>query len=80
MVSPKGSSSLSTASRGNSRTSNAVTHADNDGSVTLTSSVARRRGEEKRAANRTIAAQMARSLDAGIGYEMVSFFLKDRGK
>lgn len=37
-------------------------------------------GWTKRAANRTIAAQMARSLDAGIGYEMVSFFLKDRGK
>ncbi len=37
-------------------------------------------GWTKRAANRAIAAQMARSLDAGIGYEMVSFFLKHRGR
>ena len=37
-------------------------------------------GWTKRAANRAIAAQMARSLDAGIGYEMVSLFLKDKGR
>lgn len=36
-------------------------------------------GWTKRAANRAIAAQVARALDAGIGYEMVSFFLKHRG-
>ncbi|MBI4183867.1 MAG: enoyl-CoA hydratase/isomerase family protein [Proteobacteria bacterium] len=36
-------------------------------------------GWTKRAANRAIAAQVASALDSGIGYEMVSFFLKHRG-
>lgn len=36
-------------------------------------------GWSKRAANRAIAAQLARALDAGIGYEMTSFFMRHRG-
>jgi len=37
-------------------------------------------GWSKRAANRAVAAQLARSLDAGIGYEMASFFMRHRGE
>ena len=33
-------------------------------------------GWTKRAANRLISSQLARALDAGVGYEMMSFMLK----
>ncbi len=62
----------------------AVPAADLDGVVASLAARLKKRspyvlGWTKRAANRAIAAQIARSLDAGIGYEMVSFFLKHKG-